>query len=65
MAEVNAPGAIPEDRRKEAFRALVEAQDRKLSVSDSRREIASRYDMTEADVKAIEREGLEKGWPPL
>jgi len=65
MANADAPGAIPEDRRKEAFKALVEAQDRRVSVPDSRKEVASRYDMTEADVKAIEREGVEKGWPPL
>ena len=57
--------AVPEDRRKEAFRALVEAQDRRLSVPDSRREVAEQYDLSEADVKAIEREGVEKGWPPL
>jgi hypothetical protein len=65
MANTDAPAAIPEDRRKEAFRALVEAQDRRLSVPDSRREVATRYEITEADVKAIEREGVEKGWPPL
>jgi hypothetical protein len=56
---------VPEERRKEAFRALVEAQDRRLSVADSRAEVARLYDLTEADVKAIEREGVEKGWPPL
>ena len=56
---------VPEERRMEAFRALVEAQDRRLSVADSRAEIARQYDLSEADVKAIEREGVEKGWPPL
>ena len=41
---------VPEERRMEAFRALVEAQDRRLSVADSRAEIARQYDLSEADV---------------
>jgi hypothetical protein len=65
MGTNEVPAEVPEDRRKEAFRALVEAQDRHLSVPDSRAEVARQYDLSEADVKAIEREGLEKGWPPL
>jgi len=65
MSTSEPTAAVPEDRRKEAFRALVEAQDRRLSVPDSRREVAEQYDLSEADVKAIEREGVEKGWPPL
>ena len=54
-----------EDRRKEIFRALVEAQDQEMSVAQSRKLIASRFGVTEDDVRKIEREGLEGLWPPL
>jgi hypothetical protein len=56
---------LPEDRRKELFRALVEAQDQAMSVAQSRSLIAQRFDVTEEDVRKIEREGLEGVWPPL
>jgi hypothetical protein len=59
------PGGLPVDRRKEAFRDLVEAQDRGLSVPDSRRVVAARYELTEAEVRAVEEEGVKKEWPPL
>ncbi len=52
-------------RRKEVFRALVTAQDANMPVAQSRREIAQRYGMTEAEVVRIEREGLAGNWPPL
>jgi len=54
-----------EDRRKEIFRALVEAQDQEMTVAQSRKFIADRFGVTEAEVCKIEREGLEGLWPPL
>jgi len=58
-------GQMPEDRRKEVFTALVEAQDQAMSVAQSRKLIAEKFDLTEADVRQIEREGMDQQWPPL
>jgi hypothetical protein len=57
--------AIPESRRKEIFLALVEAQDRDLSVAQSRQVVAEQFGISENDIREIEREGLDNGWPPL
>jgi hypothetical protein len=54
-----------ESRRKEVFLALVTAQDADMPVAQSRKEIAQRFGMTEAEVVCIEREGLDNNWPPL
>jgi hypothetical protein len=56
---------LPEDRRKEIFLALVEAQDRDLGVPQSREAIARRFDLSVEEVRQIEREGLDASWPPL
>ena len=54
-----------QSRRKEAFLALVTAQDADMPVAQSRKEIAQRFGITEAEVVRIEREGLDGHWPPL
>ncbi len=54
-----------EPQRKKNFLALVEAQDREMTVELSRREVAERFGVSESQVRMIEREGLDKGWPPL
>ena len=54
-----------ESRRKEVFLALVTAQDGDMPVAQSRKEIAQRFGITEAEVVRIEREGLDNNWPPL
>ena len=54
-----------ESRRKEVFLALVTAQDGDMPVAQSRKEIAQRFGITEAEVVRIEREGLDGNWPPL
>ena len=54
-----------ETTRRMAFAALVEAQDEGMSVADSRRAVAERFGMTEAEVAAVEREGIQRQWPPL
>ena len=57
---------LPEERRKEIFLALVEAQDlHEFSVPQSRKLIAERFSISEAEVRQIEREGLDQIWPPL
>ena len=56
---------LSEMQRKEVFLALVQAQDRALTVAASRREVALRFGISERHVQLIEQEGLDKVWPPL
>ena len=56
---------LEENRRKEIFFALVDAQDHELDVAQSRRLIVQRFGVSESQVRQIEREGMEKQWPPL
>jgi hypothetical protein len=56
---------LSEDRRKDIFRVLVEARDGGTSVAESRGRVAQQFDVSEQEVRRIEREGLDKGWPPL
>ena len=56
---------LSEDRRKEIFLSLVDAQDREIDVAQSRRLVAQRFDVSESQVRRIEREGLARKWPPL
>jgi hypothetical protein len=65
MALDNGEEEIMDDRRKEIFFALVDAQDYELGVSQSRKLIAKRYGLTEGQIRRIEREGLMRQWPPL
>jgi hypothetical protein len=53
------------DARRAVFQALLEAQDAGASVADSRADVAARFAVTVAQVKEIEREGIERQWPPL
>ena len=54
-----------EDRRREVFRALVEAQDQGAGVARSRTLVAERFGLSQEQVRDIEREGLQAEWPPL
>jgi hypothetical protein len=45
--------------------ALVEAQDKKMSVATSRKEVAKRFDLTDRQIRQIEQEGIDNQWPPL
>jgi DNA-directed RNA polymerase sigma subunit (sigma70/sigma32) len=65
MAQDNLEETVPEERRKEIFMALVDAQDHELSVTQSRKMIAKRFSVSEEQVRKIEREGLDQQWPPL
>ena len=56
---------LSEHRRKEVFLALVNAQDQKMDVAQSRKLMAERFGVTESELLQIELEGMEKQWPPL
>lgn len=57
--------SLSEERRKEVFLALVDAQDHEMSVAESRKLIAQRFALTDGQLLSIEREGMERQWPPL
>ena len=65
MTQDNGSEQISEDRRKELFLALVDAQDHEMSVAESRTLMAQRFGVGESQVRQIEREGMELEWPPL
>jgi hypothetical protein len=52
-------------RLREAFKALVEARDGEMTVAESRRAVAERFGLTEAEVLRVERAGIDSQWPPL
>jgi hypothetical protein len=56
---------LTEDRRKEIFHALVDAQDHGTDVADSRKLVVQRFGVSEGQVRQIEREGMDNQWPPL
>jgi hypothetical protein len=56
---------VSEERRREIFLALVEAQDQEMPVDLSRKMIAERFGISQETLQKIEREGLDNDWPPL
>ncbi len=53
-------------QRKEIFEALVKTQDLGvMTVPQSREHVSKQFEITDAQVRQIEEEGLEKEWPPL
>ena len=53
-------------QRKDIFRDLVETQDSGIvNVPQSRQTVMKHFGITEAQLRQIEDEGLEKEWPPL
>ncbi len=59
------PDLLPENTRKELFRMLVDIQDQGSSVEASRNQVAAHYQVEVEEVRGIEREGLQKQWPPI
>jgi hypothetical protein len=53
---------LSEPQRKEIFLALVDAQDHDMPVAQSRKAIAERFGVSESQLRAIEREGLDRHW---
>jgi hypothetical protein len=56
---------LPVAKRREIFRALVEAQDRRMSVALSREKVAKKFRLSPDALRRIEEEGLALKWPPL
>jgi DNA-directed RNA polymerase sigma subunit (sigma70/sigma32) len=56
---------LSEERRKEIFMALVNAQDHDMNVAQSRSFVVQRFNVSENRVRQIEREGMDNKWPPL
>jgi hypothetical protein len=53
-------------QRKEIFHRLVTLQDSNLmNVPDSMRHVTEQFQITEAQLRQIQDEGIEKEWPPL
>lgn len=53
-------------QRREIFYALVATQDEGLlTVPQSRQQIMKQFEISDAQLRQIEEEGLEKEWPPL
>jgi hypothetical protein len=65
MARQEADRPLSQAERKEVFLALVEAQDREMTVAGSRQAVAERFGLSEQQVRRIEQEGLDGNWPPL
>jgi hypothetical protein len=65
MRQQEVAGKVSELRRREAFRVLVVAQDMEMSVAESRQMVRDSFGLTEADLRRVEREGIEWHWPPL
>lgn len=56
---------LPEALRKAIFLAVVDAQDGGTPVALSRQKVAADFGVTEGEVRLIEEEGADAGWPPL
>jgi hypothetical protein len=56
---------MDEEQRRTMFAALVAAQDRGLTVVESRRLVASEYGVSTEQVRVVELEGEREQWPPL
>jgi hypothetical protein len=65
MIQVNAHEQLSDHRRKEIFFALVNAQDRQMTVDQSRSFVVRFFKVNESSVRRIEREGIDNQWPPL
>lgn len=53
-------------QRKSIFHALVEVQDaHKVTIAESKKQVAAQFHITKEQVELIEREGVAKDWPPL
>ena len=53
-------------QRKEIFHSLVTTQDSGLmTVPQSVQHVSKQFDITEAQLRQIQDEGIEKEWPPL
>ena len=56
---------LSEAERMEVFRVLVSAQDSAMSVAESRQMVCRQFELSDQQVRQIEREGINASWPPL
>ena len=59
------PKRLTMQQRQEIFHALVSTQDVVLNVRKSYQVVTEKFEISEAQLRQIEDEGLEKEWPPL
>jgi hypothetical protein len=52
-------------QRQEIFKELVTTQDVVTNVRKSYQMVTEKYEITDAQLRQIEDEGLDKEWPPL
>jgi len=52
-------------QRKSIFHALVEIQDRGSTVAESKQKVAAEFALSREQLDLIEKEGVDKDWPPL
>lgn len=52
-------------QRQSIFHALVETQDQGATVVESKKKVAAEYHLTREQLDLIEKEGVDKDWPPL
>ena len=52
-------------QRKSIFLALVSAQDSGAAIPESKKNVAKEYAITKEQLDLIEKEGVDKEWPPL
>ena len=58
--------ALTVQQRKSIFHALVATQDSgTLTVPESKKQVADQFRITKEQLDLIEKEGVEKDWPPL
>ena len=65
MPKQKQPVELTEATRREVFLSLVEAQDLRMTVLQSREKVSRRFHVTLRQVTKIEHEGLANEWPPL
>ena len=56
---------LTSQQRQEIFHTLVTTQDAVGNVRKSYQIVTEKYEITDAQLRQIEDEGLEKEWPPL
>jgi hypothetical protein len=57
--------ALTVQQRKSIFHTLVATQDEGLNVPESKKQVASQYHISKEQLDLIEKEGVDKDWPPL
>jgi hypothetical protein len=66
MTPRRTPEELSEERRREIYQALADEQDLyEFTAEQGRKRVTSRYGISEARLREIEREGRENLWPPF